>query len=147
MAMLTNQINYKWYSLMVENFEEITKPLSTDDLKLLPILMEGLKRRSEHNPVSSKEIMRGVNARIKEYGVKSKLSGAKLRKMVNYIRVNSLLPVMANSVGYYVSEDPEVIASQVRSLRDRAKGIEAAAAGLESFLKPKPEFIQATLFT
>lgn len=132
---------------MVENFEEYTKPMSEDDFKLMEVVKRGLLPRRKINPILSKEIMAAVNPRLAEYGVKSKLSEARLRKIVNHLRVHSLLCVMGNTKGYYVSDDPEEIASNIRSLHDRSRGIMAAAKGLEVFLLPKEQTaIQTKLF-
>jgi hypothetical protein len=136
---------------MVENFEEYTKPMSEDDLKLMDVVIRGLSLRSKTNPIVAKEIIKAVNGSLSKYGVKTKLSEPRLRKIVNHLRVNSLLCVMGGTNGYYVSTDPDEIASNIRSLNDRAKGILAAAKGLEAFLVPKPLAVppskeQPTLF-
>lgn len=121
---------------MVENFEDITAPLTEDEYKVLPFIVAGLERRTRDNPVKSKEIEDAVNARLSTYGVgpKFKLSGARLRKVVNHIRQAGIIPVIATSSGYYTTQDPEDIKSNIRSLEDRAAAILAAAQGLKNFL-------------
>lgn len=123
---------------MVTNFEEYTAPLTDDEKTLCRYLMAGFERRTIKNPIVSRDIMAGVNCRLGEYGVKNKLTEARLRKIVNHIRVNALQPLMATTRGYYLSDDPMEIRRQIQSLRDRRDAIEAAARGLEEFLKPKP---------
>lgn len=122
---------------MVTNFEEYTAPLTDDEKKLLVVIMAGMERRNIKNPIVSRDIIVAVNLRLGEYGVKQKLTGARLRKIVNHIRANSLQPLMGTNNGYYLSDDPVEIRRQIQSLRDRANSIEYAAKGLESFLKPK----------
>lgn len=134
---------------MVTNFEEYTAPLTDDERKLLVVIMAGMERRNIKNPIVSRDIMAGVNCRLPEYGVKRKLTEARLRKIVNHIRANSMQPLMGTTRGYYLSDDPVEIARQIQSLRDRAGAIEHAAKGLESFLKPKapaPPPVVLTLF-
>jgi len=123
---------------MVTNFEEYTAPLTADEHRLAEYIMAGFERRTIKNPILSRDIMAGVNARIAEWGVKTKLTEARLRKIVNHIRVNSLQPLIATTRGYYLSDDHDEIRRQIQSLRDRRDAIEAAARGLEEFLKPKP---------
>lgn len=129
---------------MVENFEEITKTLTPDEEMMLPVIMRGLKAHSYADPIKGPDIVIAVNSQKQKYGFRLNLNEARLRKIVNHIRVNALLPVMATSSGYYVSDDPETIESQVRSLVDRAEGIRAAARGLATFL-PKPSQLNLKL--
>lgn len=129
---------------MVTNFEEITKPLTADEQRLLPYLINGLANHKESDPIKEPEIVESMNVfmigrpEFQKPGSPGKLSckmtGARLRKMVNHIRCNGLLPVIATPKGYYVSHNPEVIQKQIQSMRDRANGILAAAAGLETLL-------------
>lgn len=129
---------------MIENFEEITEPLTKDDETLVPVIIRGISLRSKSNPVKGSDIIARLNADRTKYGFKSKFTEARLRKIINHIRVNGLLPVMATSKGYFTTEDPEEIRSNIRSLEDRARGILAAADGLRKFL---PEHQQKTEVT
>ena len=115
---------------MVENFEHITRDLSKDEKMLIPVLMDGLKKRSKDNPVKAPEIIKGLN---KHYGRKV-LSEPRLRKLCNLMRSTGMLPLIATSKGYYVSYAPEQIKSQIRSLKDRANAILASANGLEKWI-------------
>ncbi len=123
---------------MVTGFEEYTSPLTEDEKILVVWIMKGFETRTIKNPIVSRDIMAGVNARLDVYKVKSKLTEARLRKIVNYIRSNSLQPLMGTTRGYYLSEDPVEIRRQIQSLKDRSNAILTAARGLEEFLKPKP---------
>lgn len=120
---------------MIENFEEITEPLNVDDLKFLPVLIRGLQRHGKDDPIKGRDIVKAMNRQKLKYNFNAQFSEARLRKLVNHMRVNSLLAVMATSNGYFVSDETGIINSQIRSLRDRAAGIMAAANGLESFIK------------
>lgn len=120
---------------MITNFEEITNPLSDDELKLLPLLLRGFIRHSEDNPIKAPAIIEAINCRS---DIPIKLTGPRLRKLCNHIRRNGLLPLIATSKGYFTSHDPEVIQEQIRSLRERADAILACADGLESFIFVHP---------
>lgn len=115
---------------MITNFEHITRELSADEKKLLPIIIKGLLKKKVINPVKAPEIVSGINTR---FGRKV-ISQARLRKLINLIRSKGIIPVIATSRGYYVSYDKEVIKSQVRSLNERAEAIVSAADGLKKFL-------------
>jgi len=115
---------------MIENFENITSELTKDELSILPLLMKGFAAHSITNPIKEKEIVKKINER----NLKVKLTSARLRKFVNHIRTNKLLPLIATSKGYYVCYDKKVIESQARSLRQRARSIERCADGMVYFL-------------
>ena len=120
---------------MVTNFEEITEPLTADDLRFLPVLRRGLERHGKDDPIKAPAIVKALNDQRIKYDFQVRFTEARLRKLVNHLRTNGLLPVIATSSGYFVTYDPEIIRSQIRSLRDRASGIAGAANGLESFLE------------
>lgn len=115
---------------MIINFEEITYELNDEEKKILHLLINGFKNYTQQNPIKEPEIVSRFNERT---GLK--LSGVRLRKLVNYIRSNGLLPLVATSKGYFVSYDKEVIYSQIKSLRQRATSINNCADGLEKFIK------------
>lgn len=73
---------------------------------------------------------------IEPMGLKTKLTEARVRKMSNHIRRNSLFPLCATTVGYYLTDDVAEIAREIQSLRDRANAINAAADGLLHFITP-----------
>lgn len=129
---------------MIENFEEITEPLTVDDEKLVPVIITGLKLRSKLNPIKGGDIVVRLNADRLKYGVKSKITEARFRKIINHIRLNGLLAVIATSKGYYTTEDPEEIRSNIRSLEDRANAILGAADGLRKFLPEHKNEIRVT---
>ena len=120
---------------MVENFETITEELTEEELELLPFLLNGFKAHTKETPIKAPVIVAAMNAKREQYGFRAKFTEARLRRFVNHIRTNALLPLIATSSGYYVTSDPEVIRSQIRSLKDRAKGILQAADGLRTFIK------------
>jgi len=120
---------------MITNFEEITKDLTLDEKKILPILINGFKSRTKEKPIKAPEICKAINNRLSEHGLKRKFSEVKLRKMTNLIRTNAILPLIATSDGYYVSYDQNEIRNQIKSLNERAQAILSSANGLQIFLK------------
>jgi hypothetical protein len=114
---------------MIINFEELTYELTENEIKILPLLINGFKNYTINNPIKEPDIVQRFNDR-NEF----KLSGVRLRKLVNYIRSNGLLPLIATSKGYYVSYDKEIIELQIKSLNQRAQSIINCSDGLKKYL-------------
>lgn len=118
---------------MITNFENITHELSDIELEMLPLMVNGFKRYTKQYPIKEPEIV----ARFNSNNPKTKLNGARLRKLVNHIRCHSMLPLIATSKGYYLSDDIAEIKNQIMSLRERANSINRCADGLLNYLDNK----------
>lgn len=116
---------------MITNFEEITQELTADEMVLCRQIVLGLRTKTKDNPIKSDEIVNKMN----QANPKNKLTGARLRKIINYIRSNGILPVIATSNGYYTSNDKSEIQKQILSLYQRARSIETCADGLKKFIE------------
>ena len=106
---------------MIQGFEEITAELTTYETDMLvPIITEGLKTKvGAKNAIRSKRIAEVLD----EHGYPG-ISTARIRKCVNYIRRNGLVPhLVANSNGYYVATSVEEVERYARSLEQRASAI------------------------
>ena len=114
---------------MITNFEEITAELTDYELSLVNVVILGMKLRTINNPIKSESIVQAM----KEKGYK--ITGERLRKIINYIRSNSLLPIIGTSRGYYTSNDKDEILKQINSLNERANSIQQCAEGLQRFIK------------
>jgi len=119
---------------MIENFEEITAELTAEEQELLPALIAGFRRHDETDPIKGSQIVIQMNIWLEMNGKKGNFSEARLRKFVNHIRSNALLPLIATSKGYFCSEDTDVLHSQIRRLQQRARSILNCADGLEYYL-------------
>ena len=120
---------------MVTNFEDITKELTSDELAISETVKDILLLHGPENQITGVSICAIVNVMYKR-GANTKLTGARLRKIVNHLRSNGILPIIATQKGYYSSYDTETIQAQIRSLKERAAGIHSAAKGLSRFLTP-----------
>ena len=120
--------------MSITNFEEYTHELSAEEMEILPIVIHGFRQYKKNNPIKSELIVTRMNDYLKNNGFKIKMSGPRLRKMVNYIRSNSLIPLIATSHGYFTSDCKETIIEQITSLMERANSIERCAQGLKKFL-------------
>lgn len=119
---------------MIQNFEEITKPLTEEEKKLVPILISGFKSKTKDNPITGSEIVDAINRKKDSLGLSKNFSEPRLRKLTNFIRSAGIMPVIATSNGYYVSYDKEEIALQIQSLEQRAAAILESANGLKKYL-------------
>ncbi len=119
---------------MLTNFENITQELSDDELSLVPVLVAGFKRHDKNDPIKAPSIVVEMNKYLKNKGVKIKMTEVRLRKIVNHIRSNAIIPLCSTSKGYFCSSDPEEIKSNVQSLFERASSIRRCAEGLASLI-------------
>lgn len=115
---------------MITNFEELTKPLTEDEKILLNCTYDVLKNISVNNPIKAPNLI----FRVKHISNKDNFTQVRLRKMINFIRANSLLPVIATSKGYYCSFELDEIQREIDSLNERADAIRTASDGLKKFL-------------
>jgi hypothetical protein len=128
---------------MITNFEEETCPLSSEELKQIPLLIEVLKNTKKESPSRSDRVCWLFNNNKDENA--TRITGVRLRKLTNYIRSFGLLPIIATSKGYYCSYDKNEIKLQIQSLNERADAIRNSAKGLERFLVSEDDR-QLTLF-
>ena len=120
---------------MIRGFENYTEPLTTYEKDMLvPILVEGLRRRvGGKYAIRNKEICRVLT----EKGYQG-ISEPRIRKCINYIRVNGLVPhLVANRCGYYVATSVEEVERYAQSLEERAQCIWAVRAALLKQLSGK----------
>ncbi len=119
---------------MLTGFENNSQELSQDELSLVPMLMDGFARHGEKNPIKAPQIVEDFNKYLETKKIPYKLSEVKLRKFCHHIRSQGLLPLIANSSGYFVSYNPEIIKEQMESLRQRANSIKNCVHGLQKCL-------------
>lgn len=119
---------------MLTNFEEITYELSDYEKSLLPNIVKRLSLKiGEWNAITSTEIIRFYKAHGK------KMNGPRWRKIVNYIRVNNLVPLLiSTSKGYYVATTDEEVKNYLESLKQRINSITAVYDALEYQKKTHP---------
>jgi len=116
---------------MIEGFEDQTQPLNDYEKNLLlPVIIKGLNKKiGEENSITSKEIIRKLT------NLGYKISGARLRKIINHIRINDLLIcLMASSKGYWIETDTQKVMDYIISLEQRADSIQNVANSLKSQL-------------
>ena len=118
---------------MITNFENITFELTADEKKLMPVIIKGLSTKTKDNPIKAAYIVNAINENKDRYGIKL-FSEPRLRKIINFIRSEGILPVMGTSNGYYITKDRAELESQIESLTQRAEAIMTSANGLKKFI-------------
>jgi hypothetical protein len=105
---------------MIKNFEEFTIELNQTEHRLIPMMVDRFKMKRGIEHIVTAETM---IAKIHEaFGVK--LKDTRIRKMIQFIRVNNLVPgLIATSRGYYTAETIDEINEWIESLKARESAI------------------------
>ena len=119
---------------MITNFEEHTHELTSEEKEILQLVIHGFRGYKKSSPIKAELIVKRMNVFLENNGYKIRLTQPRLRKLVNYIRSNGLLPLIATSNGYFTSDCKLTILEQIKSLQERANSIERCAQGLKKFL-------------
>lgn len=108
---------------MLNGFTTETAPLTDNELAALPQVVSLLKQHfGRDNAVTNA----GIRAEFPE------LTDARVRKIINHIRNNALVPcLVATSIGYYVAETEAELKGYEDSLRGRAEAIMAVAESIK----------------
>ena len=112
---------------MIKGFDEQTQPLTEyEERYLLPVVIAGLKtKRGAESAVTNNYIVSKLKPRYK-------VDAPRLRKIINHIRVNDLLPgLIATNNGYYLATSETEINDYVDSLRGREDAIRAVRMAME----------------
>lgn len=107
---------------MIKGFSNETSPLNDYELRvLLPVILAGLKdKQGKRNAVTNGYII----GRLKQQGYR--IDAPRLRKVINHIRTNDLIPgLIATSEGYFLAENEQELMDYEDSLREREEAIKA----------------------
>lgn len=101
---------------MIKNFEEFTIDLTPTEHRLIPMMVDRFKnKRGIAHIVTAETMISKIN---EAFGVK--LKDTRIRKIIQYIRVNNLVPgLIATSRGYYTAETTAEINEWIESLKAR----------------------------
>jgi uncharacterized protein (UPF0297 family) len=105
---------------MIQGFEDQTEELIQYEIEVLvPLMVKGLSTKiGQDNAITNSKI----RSRLKDKEMN--ISDARIRKIINYIRVNKLIiNLLATSKGYFISNDPAEITRYKESLVARANSI------------------------
>lgn len=128
---------------MITNFEEITQELTEDEKIYIQAIID-LFKRTKDRPIKNKSI----SAELYFYrNRKVNIAEARVRKLIHFVRVNDLVPcLVSTSQGYFVSDDPAIVESCIKSLRERCNSINEVKNALEKQYHKKFNKGQIELF-
>lgn len=112
---------------MINGFDKETRPMSEYELNVLtPLIVRGMSTKiGKDRAIKNAEIC--TKMRLAGY----KIDNARLRKVINHIRVNALLPgVIATSDGYYIATTRQEMAEYIASLESRESAIHSVSVAL-----------------
>jgi len=118
--------------MSIKGFEDHTSRITDSEIQLAHQLIPAFKKRNSNNPILASEICRLVNEKM---NLDFKLSEVRLRRIINYYRINSILPILSTKNGYYCSNDVTEIRACIESLTQRATSILETTFGLEKYIK------------
>ena len=117
---------------MIVGHEQETQELNEYEMEIANKLIPALRNRTKETAIKAPEIVKAVNDKWKPA---PKFSEVRLRRIINYYRTNSILPVISTSNGYYVSYKEEDINLMTQSLTQRANSILSCAFGMQRMKK------------
>lgn len=104
---------------MIKGFDRETQPLTEYEIGvLLPLLVKGLQTKlGRENAVTNKHIVNALKGTCK-------LNEARVRKIINHIRTNDLVPgLIATSEGYFIATTEAELLEYEESLKGREDAI------------------------
>lgn len=128
---------------MLAGFEQETAPLNEIELLASEVIAKSMRMHhvGREKAVTGQHICDAL-ARYNEIYRDGKgrpyLNGTRVRKIVNFLRVNGICPfLIASAKGYYISTDTEEIKEYINSLRERANAINAVANTMSAYVCAK----------
>jgi hypothetical protein len=115
---------------MIQGFETQTAELDNYEKRvLLPIVIKGLQSHvGEKRAVKNARIVYALGCR--QFGA-YKIDEVRVRKLINHIRLNGLIPgLCATSKGYFIAENETELSKFIESLEGRENAIKAVRLAL-----------------
>lgn len=105
---------------MIKGFEEFTPDVTPEDIKVITIIVTGLRKKiGKENAITNQKIRQAMN---EKFGVI--LTDATMRKYIQYIRIHRLVDKLcASSNGYYVAANEHEFNEYIASLRQRTRSL------------------------
>jgi len=100
---------------MITNFETETSPLNEREIKIARVIATKLKyHRGVENAVTNSRMQKFFSDKG------TKICGARIRKILHYIRTENLVScLVASSKGYYIATSSDDMKRYIKSLQDR----------------------------
>ena len=126
---------------MVTGFEEFSYELTElEQQRIYPKFIEAWKARSFDVLITMKEMTDGMQDWIKKQNITTKrgkvykMTGPRMRKIIHCARVKGdLINMIANSKGYFKTNDQNKIRDFIKSCRERSNSFTEVANALETY--------------
>lgn len=126
---------------MVTGFEKYTQELTPfERSRIYPGVVKTWKKKPLEVVVNMKDMIAGVNVVADKLGWKRRngkpyrITGPRLRKIIHAMRVSGEVPnLIANSKGYFKTDDQDKIKDFIKSCRERANSFKEVADSLETY--------------
>jgi hypothetical protein len=119
---------------MLNGFKRETEPLNSDELAIAHLIAPILKLRQG-------KAQAVTNTQLAAYLLRAhtiKCTGARMRKIINHIRLEGIVPLLiATSKGYYIADTKEEVESYLQSLTQRISAIAAVRKAILSQFNDK----------
>ena len=101
---------------MIKGFEKITHELTEEEMLLIQPFIVGLSKKvGKENAISNKTIRQKF-----QENRSLKISDVRVRKVINHIRRNDLLPLLCSiSKGYYIAKSSHEVNDYLIGLKQR----------------------------
>lgn len=123
---------------MIHGFDNETAPLNEMEMAVIPLFVARLQQAvGKKNAVYNQQLAQ----------IAPSLAGARVRKLINYIRCEGLVPcLIASSKGYYIAETELELLEYEDSLTNRATAIFEVRNKIAEQRRERFEPKQLTLF-
>ena len=114
---------------MINGFQEFTEHLNEYERDtLLPLIIRGLQTKiGSKKAITNKKMVKALT----DIGY-DKLSEPRVRKIINYIRIQGLITnLVASSKGYYIENNIEKRRKYVQGVKDRAQSMLASLKNID----------------
>jgi hypothetical protein len=119
---------------MIINFEQYTHELTDEEKKMVPRIIQGIvKRVGRKKAITNAEICKVLQS--EGFNVTPKKSGARIRKIFNFIRSTGIIRnVVATSDGYFIATTQKDLDDYRESVNARATAILRNLNGIDKVL-------------
>jgi len=114
---------------MIYGFKKETEQLSEYEQNVvLPVIVKGLQTKiGKENAITNTQMIKG----LQKYGYK-KISEPRIRKIINFIRIQGLIiNLIASNKGYWIEQDIEERRKYVQGVKQRAESMLATLDSIE----------------
>lgn len=112
---------------MIKGFDKETAPLCEYETGvLLPIMIKGLQTKiGKRSAIKNGQIVQTLKSSYK-------ITEARVRKLINHIRTNDIIPgLIATSDGYYIAQTEDELIEYEESLKGRENAIREVRVSIE----------------